>query len=150
MIDDNAKFEIIAHRGLLNGPDSDNENNPSQIQKAINSGFSVEIDVRLINGELWLGHNHPIHIFPFKPTPNIWCHAKNIDALSWLLINGYHCFWHQEDDYTLTSLNYEWVYPNKKHGQRSICVMPEKTNYSTNYIKENFLGVCTDYPHLFK
>jgi hypothetical protein len=37
---------LISHRGNLKGPDSTLENSPSYIQKALDLGFSVEIDLR--------------------------------------------------------------------------------------------------------
>ena len=38
-------MEIIAHRGNLNGPQPENENNPEYINSALELGFSAEIDV---------------------------------------------------------------------------------------------------------
>ena len=45
---------IISHRGNIRGPIPDKENRPSYIDCAIGNGYHVEIDVRSINGELWL------------------------------------------------------------------------------------------------
>ena len=42
---------------------------------------------------------------------NIWCHAKTSDALSALKKIEAHYFWHQDDDYTITSKGYFWTYP---------------------------------------
>lgn len=145
----NKQFIIIAHRGLLNGP-SNEENQPETIQTALNQGFHVEIDVSLIKNVPWLGHDTLTHKFDFPPNEKLWCHAKNLEALSWLLDHGYHCFWHQDDDYTLTSLNYIWTYPNKSGSNKSICVMPEKTDMNINQVKKEFIGVCTDYPYMFR
>ena len=54
-------FKIIAHRGLLHGPDEKIENAPSQIQKALNMGFDVEIDV-WVTDDLYLGHDEPTYM----------------------------------------------------------------------------------------
>ena len=43
----------IAHRGNLAGPNSDDENKPEYLLKAINAGFYVETDLWLINSELF-------------------------------------------------------------------------------------------------
>jgi hypothetical protein len=60
-----------------------------------------------------------------------------------LLENDLHCFWHQEDSYTLTSYNYVWAYPKKPLTSNSICVIPEVDETSESWKKCN--GVCTDY-----
>ena len=52
-----------------------------------------------------------------------------------------HCFWHQEDDVTLTSCGFMWTYPGQKLTNKSICVLPEKSNDSFN----DCLGICSDY-----
>ena len=50
---------IIAHRGLLEGPNKELENSPAQIEKAIDENFNVEVDVRYIDREYYLGHDGP-------------------------------------------------------------------------------------------
>ena len=63
----------------------------------------------------------------------------------------FHYFWHQEDDFTLTSKNYIWTYPGKPYTPKSIIVMPEDNLklFDFNQIKEyDVYGVCTDYPNL--
>ena len=57
-----------------------------------------------------------------------------------LLELNIHCFWHQEDDVTLTSRGYMWTYPGKKLFYNSICVMPQKP-----LLEKNYLGICSDY-----
>ena len=42
----------------------------------------------------------------FLDQEGLWCHAKNKDALERMLAYKIHCFWHQEDDYTITSRGY--------------------------------------------
>jgi hypothetical protein len=34
-------------------------------------------------------------------------------------------FWHQNDDFTLTSKNYIWTYPGQPYTASSVIVMPE-------------------------
>ena len=51
-----------------------------------------------------------------------------------------HCFWHQEDDVTLTSRGFIWTYPGKPLTSKSICVKPEK-NFE---IPKKVLGICAD------
>ena len=48
----------IAHRGNTEGP-SGMENHPDHIAKALDQGYDVEVDVRIIDGEMFLGHDKP-------------------------------------------------------------------------------------------
>ena len=61
----------------------------------------------------------------------------------------WHCYWHTDDFYTLTSMGYVWAHPNANDYRGTIMVMPEKNDEITNpeYYKAA-LGVCTDYPQL--
>ena len=52
-----------------------------------------------------------------------------------------HHFWHQEDDYTITSKGFIWTYPGKSLLTSSICVLPEKSTYK----KFECYGICSDY-----
>lgn len=52
-------MKIISHRGNLDGPTPDRENSPDFIKKALKSGYHVEIDLRIIDGKFWLGHDGP-------------------------------------------------------------------------------------------
>ena len=141
---------IISHRGYEFGPDSDLENNPKQISKLLSKKFQIEIDVWSIHNELYLGHDEPRYKVPisFLKNDSLWCHAKNIEALEVLLRNGVHCFWHQEDHYTITSRGFIWAYPQKEtSGKRTVCLYPEKFN-NIDYLKYDY--ICTDYIYKFK
>ena len=133
---------LISHRGNLNGK-TDDENKPKYIEEAISQGFDVEVDVWYIDNQFWLGHDKPQYKVSdgFLEHPNLWCHAKNIDALYVMNTNYHiHCFWHQEDDVTLTSMGYLWSFPDEQLTDKSICVMPKKVDKSIDCY-----GVCTDY-----
>ena len=139
---------IISHRGYVNGPDELVENNPEQIKNLLNKNIHVEIDVWYDGERLYLGHDEPQHEVNLKFLQNnkLWCHAKNLSALEYMLLHSVHCFWHQKDDYTITSKGFIWSYPGKSLTPMSICVLPElkKQDYKTCY------GVCTDYPMIYK
>lgn len=139
---------LISHRGNINGIDVDNENNPLYIDRALGKGYDVEVDVWYVNGKWYLGHDEPTYEIEldYLKDNNLWCHAKNIEALNVMLNNDIHCFWHQEDDVTLTSKGYIWTYPGKKLKSNSIVVMPEK--YLEKWWRHNFnscSGICSDY-----
>lgn len=135
---------LISHRGNTNGPDRGNENKPSTIDQVLtNTSFMVEVDVRLINGVFYLGHDFPTHIVSLTYLMNdrIICHAKNFEAFDRLLKAGAHVFWHENDDHTLTSRGYIWTYPDKQVGSRSIIV--DTSEMPTKY--ESVAGICSDY-----
>lgn len=137
---------LISHRGNLDGPIPDKENSPSYINDALQKGFDVEVDVWYNDGSWFLGHDEPQYPIDlgFLKNPHLWCHAKNIDALRNMLNNNVHCFWHQEDEHTLTSKGWIWAYPGSQLTEVSIAVMPK------NKIVEKCAGVCCDYIQEYK
>ena len=147
---------FIAHRGNTNGPDQF-ENSPEHIDKAISLGFDVEVDVWVDGYKIFLGHDEPQYkidnFFLEKRRNNIWCHAKNIHALKYLLDNRFHVFFHDKDDYTLTSKGYIWSYPGTTLVEGSICVVPEMMTQDPDYLEKNIHlihGVCSDYVQTHK
>lgn len=145
-------MKLIAHRGLLNGPDTDLENNPFQIKSALNKGFDCEIDLWAIDNKFFLGHNNPTYEIPynFLENPGLWIHAKNLDALYILGADPkLNFFWHQNDFYTLTSHGYIWTYPGYELTQNSIMVLPEWVDASLENTKNlNCFGICSDYVNI--
>jgi len=138
-------MKIISHRGNLNGPDSAKENTIESIKIALSMGFDVEIDIWYKDKNYYLGHDSPKAYInkDFLLNKNLWCHAKNLDALKQMIEDKIHCFWHQEDDFTLTSENYIWTYPGKNVTPASVIV----TNIA---VSAPCYGICTDYPLRFK
>jgi len=134
---------LISHRGNLEGRVPNMENSPTYIQKALDCGFDVEIDVWYKDNKWYLGHDEPLYDtdIDYLRNKKFWCHAKNIEALGEMLKEDIHCFWHQEDDVTLTSNGYMWTYPGQKLVSKSICVLPEKNND----IPKKIYGICSDF-----
>ena len=152
-------MKIIAHRANIYGPIPSIENKPKQIDICINQGYEVEIDVRFDPKTeiFWLGHDKPEYSVNWawleKRAKNIWIHCKDINSLNVLSQNSsnYHYFWHQNDDYTLTSKKFIWTYPGKSYTEKSIIVMPEWEKIDWNILKKtNCYGICTDYPSKLK
>lgn len=135
---------LISHRGNITGPNPERENSKDYILEALKKGYSVEIDIWLIDSKIYLGHDSPEHEIGIEFLKNnlLWCHCKNIDALQLLLKNNVHCFFHQEDDVTLTSNGYMWVYPGKKLVSNSVCVMPERGYFGK---LDLCYAICSDY-----
>jgi len=139
-------MKLIAHRGNINGPNKQ-ENHPNYILETIKLGYDCEIDVRYINGQLFLGHDNPEYNielnFLLENSNYLWIHCKNISALDFLLsYDQLNIFWHQEDSYTLTSKGFIWSYPKTETTKKSIVLMPEWSDYS--FSKESY-GICSDY-----
>ena len=136
---------FISHRGNVNGINTKYENHPNFIMSALKMGYHVEVDVRIKNNKFFLGHDEPIYNVNSKFLTNrkIWCHAKSSDALFALKKIKAHYFWHQNDDYTLTSKGFAWTYPGKKLFNNSICVLPEW--FKEINIDYQFKGICSDY-----
>ena len=139
---------FISHRGNINGINKKFENNPIYIQSAINKGYNVEIDVWYKNA-FFLGHDRPQFKVSQKFLENkkFWCHAKNLEALEKLQKIKTKYFWHQEDDYTLTSNEYIWTYPGKKLSKKSICVLPE---LNKKKLTKSISGICSDFIEQYK
>jgi hypothetical protein len=146
-------MRLIAHRGNTEGPKEHLENSLEYIDLAISEGYDVEIDFRKLETGIYLGHDFP----EYKITSDwlklradrLWVHCKNAEGFEYALSNNMHCFWHDVDDYTLTSMGYVWAFPGKKSiGDNTILVMPEN-QYSLQDIKTmSAFGICSDYVKL--
>jgi hypothetical protein len=138
----------IAHRGNIEGPNSDIENEPAYLVNAIIRGYDVEADIRMTESGMYLGHDslkYEINEdFINDIKDNTWFHCKNIEALGYFInhMPDAKFFWHQEDDYTLTSNGYIWTYPGKTITNKSIVVLQQKTDLS---IFKDAYAVCSDY-----
>lgn len=142
----------IAHRGLFSGPDPTMENRPEQIEQACALGFECEVDLWVLRFEshnrFYLGHDSPQYEIDIDFLTNhpLWIHAKNIYALHTLKDSGLNCFWHDKDEYTLTSLGYIWANPGSELTDKSIMVMPEYVDASLeNAFNAECYGICSDY-----
>ena len=141
-------MKIIAHRGLVNGPNKELENNPETISKAIEKGFDVEVDVWKIDDNWFLGHDELKYKINFSYLENerLWVHAKNIRALKKLIEIGENInfFWHQDDDVSITSKNFIWTTLGKELTSISVCVMPESRLTIKESVKLQCFGICTN------
>lgn len=147
-------MKLIAHRGLMNGPDPKLENHPDQIQLALAEGFDVEIDVWYhADTGFMLGHDEPTYSVPisFLEDCRFWLHAKNLDALILIQSIKRNVFWHENDTHTLTSKGYVWTSPGKgtssTHGIQVMpeyCMHPDNIDF-TDYVLRPCYGICSDY-----
>ena len=143
-------MKIISHRGNLSGPIPDQENNPAYIQKAIDVGYEVEIDVWFVDGKFYLGHDEPQHFIDdswLKDRSSLlWCHAKNEQALHQMLKLELHCFWHETDKFTVTSDGFLWCFPGNFSANGVTVDLSEEVKIPNHPC----LGICTDVPVKWK
>lgn len=134
-------MKLIAHRGNYVGINSQLENSPEYIKEALGNGYDVEIDVRLVNGIWYLGHDEPQYKVDITDylDDRCWLHCKNAEAFE-SLFNNYsfsNFFWHQRDDYTITSSGLIWAYPGSKRLDGSVVLFPKSPEEIFNVY-----GVC--------
>lgn len=148
---------IIAHRGLLYGPDPAGfyQNKPEQIKEALDKGFHAEVDVWVFekfSPEVFSGHDRAEHNLPLEwiidNRDKLWLHCKSIDALYFLskVEPKLNYFFHVSDDVTLTSYGYIWTFPGKQVVKSAIWVLPENNKSYSRPSLNNCAGICTDYP----
>ena len=142
-------MKYISHRGNLTGRNPDRENSPAYIEEAISAGYDVEIDVWYIDGEFYLGHDEPRYgvCLDWLLKHPLWCHAKNLDALERMTSFGVHCFWHENDRFTLTSKSIPWCFPNN-WSSKGITVVFDAP--CSEILSKSVLGICTDDPVSWK
>ena len=134
----------IAHRGNTAGP-SHKENQAYYLMDAIAAGYDVELYLWRVSDLLWLGHDGPQYLitesFLLEIGHAAWIHCKNLDALHFLSTTfpQLNFFWHQEDDYTLTSQGYIWAYPGKEATDKTVLVDLDGTSNKTN-----IYAICSD------
>lgn len=141
----------ISHRGNINGPVLSKENRPSYIDAALGLGYDVEIDIRYIDGNFWLGHDEPQYkvdiIWLELRRNNLWIHCKNIEASVELikLNNGYKYFCHTQDSFILISCNKLWVHDLTLNINNQ-CIIPlMDIEDILKYKGGRPYGICTDY-----
>ena len=142
-----GRVRLISHRGNLLGPDHEKENSPEYIMDALEAGFDVEVDVWHHDFDgLYLGHDYPKYKIEidFLKNDSIWCHAKDLRALSTMISNNIKCFWHQKDDYTLTTNNLIWTYPGKRVCEKTIIVCRDLRETRV-FRGSSVYGICSDY-----
>ena len=142
-------MKLISHRGNILGRKKQLENNPNYIENTLKLGYDVEVDVWWDDEKrkLWLGHCEPQYEVSWwwlaGRADNLWIHCKDFTTLHEFTTNtsGYNYFWHQGDDYTLTSKNYIWSSPGKPFTSQTVMVIENVED-----VKEyDCYGICSDY-----
>jgi hypothetical protein len=136
----------FAHRGNINGPNYETENSPLAVELAIQQGYDCEVDLWVLDGRLYFGHDGPKYSvtvpFLIRNSGGILFHAKNPEALSYCLDHNMHCFFHQYDDYTMTNQGIPICYPNRTYFNNCLLMLSE--NFAEiDTIK--LYGICSDF-----
>jgi len=137
---------LISHRGNISGANKSLENSPDYIEVAINKGYDVEVDIWLCEYQFYLGHDSPQYQVDedwlLSHKNRLWFHCKNLEILNYFIKEKKHYkfFWHQKDDFTLTSNNYIWTFPGKPIMKNSIIVSLGKEK-----IEKEVYGICSDH-----
>lgn len=141
-------MKIISHRGNVSGSDKSIENNPNQIDRVLNLGFDVEIDLHFHDNDYYLGHDEPQYLIDkywlLNRKNNLWVHLKTLELADFAVVRELNYFWHENDKFTMTSKGIPWCYPGVylKHGV-SVVLTDE-------FITKDIFGVCTDYPLMYE
>ena len=142
----------ICHRGNIQKPQKELENNFGiLIQRAI-QGQYVEVDVWYHEQHLWLGHDKPEYKITLEwlaADKRRLIHAKDGKTLEHLLQEtgrkalDLHVFYHTDEDYVLTNKGLVICYPGKPLLEGSLCMMPERAQYKEEELMKSF-SVCSD------
>jgi hypothetical protein len=141
---------FISHRGNIDGRSPENENKEEHIMEATALGFNVEVDVWRIAGSFYLGHDYPAYETSkdfLLTNEGLLCHAKNVAALEWLTSKNIHCFWHNQDKYTMTSKGYIISYPGVSCSSKKLIIM--KPEFHSKKIGKCF-AICSDYIYKYR
>jgi hypothetical protein len=150
------KHRLISHRGNIDGKYPQYENLPEYVDKALNLGYDVEVDLWIDNDGFYLGHDEPTYPIDLKWLTDrylsLWIHCKNLRTVEGLrdlqnnMLTDLNYFFHQNDDCTITSRGHIWVYPGKQPVTNSIAVLPE---WHDDDISKAY-GICSDYIKKYK
>jgi hypothetical protein len=141
---------IISHRGNTNGINCDLENHPDQIDLLTSQSINVEIDVWVKSDQIFLGHDEPKYkvneSWLSDKIEYLWIHCKSFEAVNFFYKSklNFNYFFHQNDELTLTSHGFIWVYPGKTYNENAIIVC-KNINDLECLDKKKPLGICSDY-----
>jgi hypothetical protein len=144
-------MKIISHRGNINGPVVEKENRPSYIDSAIQLGYDVEVDLRIIDGDFWLGHDEPQYKIELTwmrlRKNNLWFHCKDVNSALLLakLDEDFKYFCHSSEPYVCTSYKYLWIH-DLTANINDKCIIPLLSKEDiNNYTNNEPYAICTDF-----
>lgn len=146
---------LISHRGNIREILPERENHPDYIDEAIDQGYGVEMDVRLIGGQLYLGHDEPQYLvnvdWLVARNKHLWIHTKNFAALSYLINRDVRTFYHQKENHTIiNNCNLIWSHELSEADENSIIPLISKEDIARQPIPTNVYGICSDFVELLR
>lgn len=156
-------MKYISHRGNLNGRIESHENHPEYIEAAINAGYDVEIDLRMKDGMMYLGHDVPqYHVsdgWLLAKAKHLWIHTKDFESLNFMLgdsMNRCNFFAHTADPFVSishplnrsTKMKLIWLHELEQPCSIQHCIVPLLDLESVRHSKLKYndvYGVCSDY-----
>ena len=140
-------MKLLAHRGNLKGP-SPRENHPDYLDLALQK-YDVELDVRMKNGDLYLGHDVAQYQITtgwlYKRRKKLWVHCKDYESLSHLINTGINVFYHEKENYTVISNGVLWCHDLSKADENSIVPLLSEKDLLILRDMPKIYGVCSDY-----
>lgn len=146
---------LISHRGNVSEILPNRENSPDYIDEAIARGYGVEMDVRLINDKLYLGHDFPQYDVTLDwlldRNKHLWIHTKNFGALSYLIDKDVRTFYHQKENHTIiNNCNLIWSHELSEADENSIIPLLSKEDIARQPIPKHVYGICSDFVDLLR
>lgn len=142
---------LISHRGNITGRIPEAENQPEYIKDTITLGYDVEIDVRMKEGELYLGHDYPQYKIGLEwlleKRDNLWIHTKDFESLDLLIDKGLRVFFHEQERQTIiNNTNLIWSHDLGSISSKSIIPLLDLQSIEEHrHLIQNSYGVCSDY-----
>jgi hypothetical protein len=141
-------MKFISHRGNTDGPKPERENAPDYIDEAILHGFTVEIDIRRVGRDLFLGHDYPQYRVDSDWISHrsnyLLLHLKDFQAAK--AIRGtWHSFCHSRDPYTFTSEGKIWLHDLTLQPDEHTIVPLMTRELVNSYAYRNIYAICSDW-----
>lgn len=140
----------IAHRGNFQGQNRELENSFSYLEAALDSEYHIEVDIRYLDNNWWLGHDEPDYKVTEQqldrlPWTRTWYHAKNFGALELLAQRGLNVFAHDNDKFALTSRGFYWTALREYENKNMVVMVSNPTPKILQELKtRNVYGICCD------
>jgi len=144
-------MKYISHRGNLNGPNPVRENAPDYIGEAIAAGFEVEMDLRMVGGHLYLGHDYPQYRVATSWIDHwqdkLLLHIKDTASLNYVMMNRskWHYFCHEHDRFTFTSQECVWLHDLSLQASLTTIVPLISRELLASYKNREVYAICSDY-----
>lgn len=139
---------FISHRGNLAGPNPARENAPDYIQEAIDAGHQVEVDLRKVGDQFFLGHDYPQYPVSWTWIDNryehLLLHLKDFEAAKSATAN-WVMFCHSGDAYTRVSNGLLWLHDLSLVPNDETIVPLMTVELIKAYRHRDIYAICSDY-----